>query len=103
MPLYHSDLTLHYPFGMIYKESLGYIEKEELKSKETIVHCCHRLIILEFASLCTFVSLCVLPKISFACDFAIERSRIEVVEAQVEDSVSPVCRRADRGCHLCNL
>ena len=30
----------HYPFGVLYKEPLGNIEEEELKSKETIVHCC---------------------------------------------------------------
>ena len=40
MPLECLDLTLHYPFGVLYKEPLGYIEEEELKSKETIVHCC---------------------------------------------------------------
>ena len=26
MPRDHSDLTLHYPFGVLYKEPLGYIE-----------------------------------------------------------------------------
>ena len=103
MPRDHSDLTLHYPFGVLYKETLGYIEGEELKSKKTIVHCCRSLLILESASLCTFGALCVLPKLAFYCELAIKRWRIEVVEAQVEDSVSPVCRRADRGCHLCNL
>ena len=97
------DSTLHYPFGVLYKEPLGYIEEEELKRKETIVHCFLGLLVLESASLCPFASLCVLPNISFACDLAIERWRIEVVEAQVEDLVSLVYRRTDRGCHLCNL
>ena len=92
MPRYHSDLTLHYPFGVLYKEPLGYIVKEDLKSNETIVHCCHILHILESTSLCPFGALCVLNKISFACDISIERWRIEVVEAQVEDSISPVRR-----------
>ena len=84
---------------MLYKEPLGYIEEGELKSNETIVHCCHRLHILESASLCPFGELCVLPKISFACELAIERWRIEVVE----DLVSLVHRHTYRGCHLCNF
>ena len=50
---------------MLYKEPLGYIEEEELKSKENIVHCCRSLIILESASLCPFGALFVLPKLSF--------------------------------------
>ena len=103
MPRYHSDLTLHYPFGVLYKEPLGYIEEEELKSKETIVHCCCSLHILEYASLCLFGEIFVLPKLSFASELAMERWRIEVVEAQVEESVSSVHRCANRGCHLCNL
>ena len=88
---------------MLYKEPLGYNEEEELKSNETIVHCCHNLHILESTSLCPFGELSVLPNISFACEIAIKRWRIEVVEAQVEDLVSLVRRRANRGCHLCNL
>ena len=103
MPQDCSDLTLHYPFGETYKEPLGYIEEEELKSKETIVHCCLSLLILESASLCPFGALCVLPNLAFACELAIERWRVKVVEAQVEDSVSTVHRHADRGCHLCNI
>ena len=79
---------------MLYKEPLAYIEEEELKSKRMIVHCCRSLLILESASLYPFGALCVLPKL------AIERWRIEVVEAQVGDSVSLVRRRADRGCIL---
>ena len=39
--------------------------------------------------------------LSLLCDLAIERWSIEVVEAQVEDSVSPVRRSADRVCHYC--
>ena len=38
-----------------------------------------------------------------AWELTIERWRIEVVEAHVEDSVSPIRRRADRGCHYCNI
>ena len=37
----------------------------------------------------------------FACELAIERWRIEVVEAQVGDSISLIHRHADRGCHYC--
>ena len=54
-----------------------------------------------YLSLHPFVPLehfCVLPKLSFASELAIERWRIEVVEAQVGDSVSPIRRRAVRGC-----
>ena len=79
------------------------LKREELKSKKTIVHCCRSLLILEFASFCTFGALCVLPKLAFAYELAIERWRIEVVEAQVEDSVSLVGRHANKGCHLCNI
>ena len=102
MPRDHSYLTLHYPFGVLYKEPLGYIEDEELKSKETIVHCSLSLHILESASLYPFGALSVLPKLSFSCELAIEIWRIEVVEAQVEESVSLVRRCANIGCHLCN-
>ena len=38
------------------------------------------------------------PSLPFACELAIERWRIEVVEAQVGDSVSLVRRRVVRGC-----
>ena len=99
MPRYCSYLTLHYPFGVLYEEPLGYIEGEELKSKETIVHYFHSLHILEFASLCPYGALCFLPKLTFYCELVIERWRIEVVEAQVEESVSSVRRRANKGCH----
>ena len=76
-----SDLTFHYPFGALYKEPLGYIKVEELKRNETIVHCYHSLHILESGSRCPFGALCVLPKLEIACYIAIERWRIEVVEA----------------------
>ena len=103
MPQDCSDLTLHYPFGVLYKEPLEYIEEEELKSNETIVHCFHSLHILESASFFPFGSLFILHKLSFSYELAIKRWRIEVVKAQVEDSVSSVYRHADRGCHLCNI
>ena len=53
---------------------------------------------LESTSLCPLEHYCVLPKLAFASELAIERWSIEVVEAQVGDSVSLVCRRAIRGC-----
>ena len=81
MPRDRSDLTLHYPFGVLYKEPLGSIEEEELKSKKTIVHCGRSFVILESTSLCPFGALFVLPNISFACELAIKSWRIEVVES----------------------
>ena len=65
----------------LYKEPLGYIEEEELKSKKTIVHCCHSFLILESASLCPLEHFVFFPIFPFACELAIERWRIEVVEA----------------------
>ena len=41
------------------------------------------------------------PSFTLLCELAIERWRIEVVEAQVKDSVSPIRRSADRVCHYC--
>ena len=41
------------------------------------------------------------PRFTFLCELAFERWRIEVVEAQVEDSVSPVRKSADIFCHYC--
>ena len=103
MPLYCLNLTLDYPFGLLHKEPLGYIEEEELKSNKTIVHCCCSLHILESTSICPFGALCVLPKLDFSCELAIKRWRIEVVEAHVEDSVTLVRRCSERGCHFCNF
>ena len=70
-----------------------------MKSNETIVRCCNSLHILDSTSLCPFGALCVLLKLAFYCELAIKRWSIEVVE----DSVSSVRRRADIGCHSCNL
>ena len=41
------------------------------------------------------------PIFPFLCDISIEIWSIEVVETQVEDSVSPICKIADRVCHYC--
>ena len=51
MPQDRLNLTFHYPIEALYKEPLGYIEKEELKSKKPIVHYCRILLVLESASL----------------------------------------------------
>ena len=59
----HSDLTFHYPIEALYKEPFGYIEEEELKSKETIVHCCHSLLIFESASLCPLEHFVFFPRL----------------------------------------
>ena len=98
----HSDLTFNYPIKALHKEPFGYIEKEELKSKKTIVIVVVAFLYLSlhpFVPWSTFFS----SQACISCELSIERWRIEVVEAQVEDSVSPVHRCADRGCHLCNL
>ena len=99
IPRYQSYLTLHYPFGEVYKKPFGYIEGEEMKSKKTIVHCCHEFLVLRVCIPLSLGALCVLPTLAFAYKLAIERWRIEVVE----DSISPVRRRANKGCHSCNL
>ena len=66
MPWYCSDLTFHYPIEALYKEPFGYIEKEEeLKSKKTIVHYCHSLLVLEFASLCPLEHFVFFPSFPF--------------------------------------
>ena len=103
MPWDCSDSTLHFPIEELYKEPFGYIEEDvRIESKETIVHCCQNLY-LTLHPFVPWITLVFFPILPFACELAIERWRIEVVEAQVGDSVSPIRRRADRGCHYCNL
>ena len=41
------------------------------------------------------------PSLPLLCDISIKRWNIEVVEAQVEDSVSPIRRSSNRVCHYC--
>ena len=43
----------------------------------------------------------IFQSLPFTCEFSIKIWRIEVVEAQVEDSVSSVCRSADIVFHYC--
>ena len=103
MPWDRSDSTFHYPFEKLYKELYDTLKAyERIESKETIVHCCRYLCLTlhPFVPWRTFVFF---PSFPFACELAIERWRIEVVEAQVGDLVSPVRRCAIRGCIYCNL
>ena len=72
-----------------------------MKSKETIVHCCLNLFILESASLCPLEHIVFFPILPLLCELAIERWRIKVVEAQVEDSVYLVRISVDRVYHYC--
>ena len=69
MPRHHSDLTFRYPSEALYKEPFGYIEGGELKSKKTIVHCCRRFLILEYASLCPLDHLVFFPSLNFLVRF----------------------------------
>ena len=102
MPWDRSDSTLHYPIEELYKEPFGYIEGMRNWEQENYSHCCQSLYLSlhPFVPWITFVFFLSFP---FACELAIEIWRIEVVEAQVGDSVSPIRRCADRGCHSCNL
>ena len=86
---------------MLYKEPLGYIEKGEIEEQENYSPLLLKLI-LESESLCPLEHFVFFLRFPFSCELAIERWRIEVVEARVEDSVSLIRRRADRGCHYCN-
>ena len=82
----------------LYKEPLGTLKAyREIERNETIVHCYRNL----YLSLHPFVPWSTdvfFPSLHFASELAIVRWRIEVVEAQVGDSVSPVRRHAVRGC-----
>ena len=100
MPLDRSDSNFHYPFENLYNELYGTLKAyERIESKESTVHCCQNLCLglHPFVPWSTFV---LFPRLPFSCEIVIERWRIEVVEAQVGDSVSPVRRQADRGCIL---
>ena len=98
MPWDRSDSTFHYPFKNLYKELFGTMKTyKRIESKETIVHCCRNLCL----SLHPFVpwsTSVFFPTLPFSCELAIKRWRIEVVEAQVGDLVSPVRRHAVKGC-----
>ena len=90
------------PLKSYIRNSLDTLKAWGIESKKTIVHCFWSLYLSlhPFVPWSTFVFF---PRFPFSCDLAIERWTIEVVEAQVEDSVSPIRRHADRGCIHCNL
>ena len=96
MPWDHLNSNFHYPIKELYKEPFG-IEEQENYSPLLLE------LILESASLCPLENFVFFPSLPFVCELVIERWRIEVVEAQVGDSVSPICRCADRGCHYFNI
>ena len=102
MPWDHLDLTFHYPIEALYKEPFGYIEGGGIEEQENYSPLLSELI-LESASLCPLENFVFFWSFHFYCELATERWRIEVVEAQVEHTVSSIHRCADRGCHYCNL
>ena len=99
MPWDRSDSTLHYPLWSYIRNPLVHWRhrNRDIESNETIVHCCQNYtwVCIPLSLWSTFVFF---PSFPFASELAIERWRIEVVEAQVGDSVSPIRRRAVRGC-----
>ena len=102
MPWESLNSTFYYPIEELYKEPFGYIEGRGIEEQENYSPLLPKLI-LESASLCPLEHFVFFPSFPFACELAIERWRIEVVEAQVGDLVSLIRRCADRGCHYCNL
>ena len=84
------------------EEPFGYIEGGGIEEQENYSPLLSELI-LESASLCPLEHFVFFPSLPFSCEIAIYRWRIEVVEAHVGDSISPIRRHADRGCHYCNL
>ena len=102
MPWDRSNLTFHYPIEELYTKPFGYIEGGGIEEQENYSPLLSKLI-LESTSLYPLEHFVLFPSLPFTCELAIERWRIEVVEAQVGDSVSPIRRCVDRGCHYCNL
>ena len=96
MPWDRSDSTLYYPLWSYIRNPLVHWRHIERLKQQNYSPLLPEL----YLSLHPFVPLehcCVLPKLSFASELAIERWRIGVVEVQVGDSVSPIRRRAIRG------
>ena len=99
MPWDHSDSTFHCPFESYIRNPLVHWRHiERIETKETIVHCFRNL----YLSLHPFVPWSSFMWSSQACILLVSLLskwwRIEVVEAQVGNLVSPVRRRAVRGC-----
>ena len=87
IPWDRSDLTFHYPNEALYKETFGYFERRWIQEQENYSPLLPNLI-LESASLCPLENFVFFPIFPFSCELAIERWRIELVEAQVGDSVA---------------
>ena len=69
---------------------------------ETIVHCCLTCLCLSLHPFGPLEHIVLLfPRFPLLCKISIMRWRIEVVDAQVEDSVSLVWRSSDIVCHYC--
>ena len=102
MPWDRLNLTFHYPIEELYKEPFGYIKGRGIEEQENYSPLFPELI-LESTYLCPLEHFVFFPSFLFSCELAIERWRIEVVEAQVGDLVSPICRRANKDCLYCNL
>ena len=67
----------------LYKEPLGTLKAyREIESIETIVHC-FQYLCLSLHPFVPWITLVFFTSFPFACELAIERWRIEVVEAQV--------------------
>ena len=102
MPWDCLDLTFHYPIEALYKEPFGYIEERRIEEQENYSPLLLELIV-ESASLCPLEKFVFFTSLPFSCELAIKKWRIEVVEAQVGDSVSSIRRCADRGCLYFNV
>ena len=100
MPLDRMDSTFHCPLWSYIRNHWDIESRGEIRENWEYRNYSPLLPKL-YLSLHPFVPLehcCVLPNISFSNELAIERWRIEVVEAQVGDSVSLIRIRAVRGC-----
>ena len=103
MPWDRSDSTFHYPFEKIYKEPLGTLKARRENWEKGNYSPLLLELMLESASLCPLKHFCVLPKLAF-CLWACYREMEDWSGGGPSgDSVSPICRHADRGCIHCNL
>ena len=97
MPWDRSYSNLHYPIEEIYKETFGYIEMGRIEEQENYNPLLPKLI-LESASLCPLEQFCVLPKLAF-CQWACYREMEDWGGGGPSGGfISPVHRRAVRGC-----
>ena len=87
------------PLKHYIRNPLDILKREELKSKKTIVHCFHSFLILEFASLYTLEHFVFFPSFPLLVSLLLRYGGLKWWRT----IVSPIRRRADRGCHYCNL